>query len=61
MKEQYIEYETALHRAIMNNISEIVQALLDKGADVSVNLKYTLTLPFFPSEWPEKLKQRKTK
>lgn len=52
-------YETGLHRAIMNNSIELVKILLEKGAKVFTKCRFTVKIPVYPNEWPEKYREQK--
>ena len=53
--------ESLLHRAIKCGISDLVQLLINKGADVSIPCRYTEWKLNAPEYWSDEFKESKIK
>lgn len=53
------QYESILHRAIMNNVPKLVKLLIEKGAKVDKCCEVTISKPIYPNEWPKTLIKNK--
>lgn len=43
----------------MHNSVALVKLLLDKGADANKQCTFSVSFPYYPKDWSEKLKERK--